>query len=272
MLGGCLLPPPPGALFEWSAVSPITVAADRPLKTVDVPWQHFLQGTTPAAEGCSAEACAADEPAWVAQCIEPRAAAFARATISRLHSTDHWHPRGFGWLAGRTATAVGDAAAATCSPRRLATLAAASVVHAMATQAEAEAEPSCGPARRATLEVAALTIDRERQSFGDFVANDMPAIFGSTLGAIFSLGTVTALSNMVHRVIELRFTIESANGEVLGLSARGAAGITIGSLKMTESGTPPPPELVSVAFAEALRQLDEALAAAAARHCRALAD
>jgi len=154
-----------------------------------------------------------------------------------------------------------------CSPRRLANLAVASIVRAMAMQGEAEAEPMCRPARRATVEVAALTVDHERQSFGDFVVHDMPAIFGSTLGAMLTLGTVTSLSTAVHRVVELRLTVESAEGELLELTARGAAGVSIGSLKMAESGTPPPPELVGVAFTEALRQLDELVAATAARAC-----
>jgi hypothetical protein len=270
LLGSCALPPPPGALFEWSAVSPISLDADRPLRTVDLHWENLLQGTPPAAGGCGAEVCSTDENVWVVRCIEPRAAAFAHATIGRLRSTGEWHAQSFAWLSGTTASMASDSTLAICSPRRLANLAAAGVVRAMAAQAAAEAERTCRPARRAVVEVAALTIDHERQSFGDFVGHDLPAVFGSTLGAIFTLGTVTSLSTAVHRVVELRFAVESAGGETLEFSARGAAGVSIGSLKMAESGTPPPPELVGVAFAEALRNLDDVSAAPAARDCPAV--
>lgn len=76
----------------------------------------------------------------------------------------------------------------------------------------------------------------------------MPALFGSTLGSFISLGTVTAMSNLVHRVVTLQVTIERDGASTVQLSARGAAGVGVGSLKMLEADTPLPRELVSIAF------------------------
>jgi hypothetical protein len=158
-----------------------------------------------------------------------------------------------------------------CSPSWLSTVAAASVLQAMVVSAGPPAHPGCADVRRSTLRVEVLVLDRTHQSLGDFIVHDMPAIFGSTLGSFASLGTVTAMSDLVHRVVDLTLTVERDGAAAVQLQARGAAGISLGSLKMLDDATPVPPELVSVAFVQALRQLDVALAAAAARHCPATA-
>lgn len=278
LLGGCALPPPPGAFFEWSVVRPIEFPADRPLVAIDVRWQDFLPGTTPVAGDCGLDACLADQPAWAERCVKPRAEQTAVATMARLVPPGTGVSPGLSMLA-RPAGAAARAGtvemmtasvAPACSPSWLSTAAAAAVVQAVVVHAGAAAPPDCG-VLRSTLGVAVLELDREQQSLGDFIVHDMPAIFGSTLGAFASLGTVTAMSDMVHRVVVLTLTVEREGAAPLQFSARGAAGISVGSLKMVERTTPAPPELVSVAFAEALRQLDAALAAHAARHCRASA-
>lgn len=274
LLGSCALPPPPGAFFEWSVVRPIEFPADRPLVAIDVRWQDFLPDTTPVAGDCGLDACLADQPAWAERCVKPRAEQTALATMARLVPARAGVPPGWSMLArpadvgefGLTTAPVAPA----CSPTWLSTAAAAAVVRAMVVQAGGAAPPDCG-VLRTTLGLAVLVLDRERQSLGDFIVHDMPAIFGSTLGAFASLGTVTALSDLVHRVVVLTLTVEREGAAPVQLSARGAAGISVGSLKMVENTTAAPPELVSVAFIEALRQLDAALAADAARHCRAAA-
>jgi hypothetical protein len=242
-------------------------------------WQDFLPGTVPVADDCGADACLADPQAWVERCVNPRAEQAARATKARLVMPGAEVPQGFSMLApavgaaggGGTVEVTAAPVVPTCGPPWLATAAAAGVVQALVVQAAAAQAPGCGAVRRATLGVEVLTLDRARQSLGDFIVHDMPAIFGSTLGAFASLGTVTAMSDLVHRVVVLTLTVEHDGAAPVRFSARGAAGIRVGSLKMIEHTTPPPPELVGVAFVEALRQLDAALAAHAARHCGAAA-
>ena len=192
-------------------------------------------------------------------------------------------PQGLSMRAPKAAAAGGAEAAAVevtaapvspaCGPSWLSTAAAAAVVQAMVVQAVTAAAEAldCGAVRRATLGVEVLALDRARQSLGDFMVHDLPAIFGSTLGAMASLGTVTAMSDLVHRVVVLTLTIEHDGAAPARISARGAAGVRVGSLKMIETTTPPPPELVGTAFVEALRQLDAALAAHLARQCAAAA-
>ncbi len=269
LLCGCALPPPPGAFFEWSVVRLIEFPADRPLGAIDVRWQDFLPGTTPVAGDCGLDACLADQPAWAERCVNPRAEHTAVATMARLVPPGGGQAQGLAMLAGAGALTPVPVTPA-CSPSWLSTAAAAAVVQAVLVQAGGAAPPDCG-VLRTTLGVAVLELDREKQSLGDFIVHDMPAIFGSTLGAFASLGTVTAMSDMVHRVVVLTLTVEREGAAPLPFSARGAAGLRVGSLKMAERTTPAPPELVSVAFAEALRQLDAALAAHTARHCRAAA-
>lgn len=261
VMSGCIALPPPGHFVEWSAVSPISVPADRPLTGVDAPWEHYvLPVTTSSAVGCGAAACNDDEPEWVTRCIEPHASAFARATISRLRSAGHWHPQSFAWLS-EVSPLPSDSR--TCSRVRLADLTVALVIHAMATQAGEEAEPICRPAAQGTVEVAATSTDVGMR--------DLPALFGTTLGAMLTLGMATPMSSFVNRVVDLQVTVASPGEESIALRARGAAGISVGSFKMFESDTRPPPELLGVAFTEALKQLDEAVAVAAARKCQAAA-
>lgn len=206
--------------------------------------------------------------------MRARAEAFGQAAIAQLKATGSWHPQGFARLlptnaAGVPALTPGLAA---CASRWRSATAAASMVQAMAAEAGKASTSVCLPARRVELRADVLEIDREKQSLGDFFVHDMPALFGSTLGSFISLGTVTAMSKLVHRVVTLQVTIERDGASTVQLSARGAAGIGVGSLMMLGADTPLPREPMSVAFLAALRNLDAALWPPAAPECRSPAD
>jgi hypothetical protein len=67
------------------------------------------------------------------------------------------------------------------------------------------------------------------------------------------------MKDMVHRVVTLDLTLQTKGSGPTRLAVRGAAGISLGSLKMLDAKTGVPPELVAVAFVAALGKLDSAM-------------
>jgi hypothetical protein len=268
--GGCSplivpLPPPPGALFLWSHVSVSDVPASRPLMPATATWDALLYGTPPGGADCDDAACRRDPLGWIAQCVQPRALAMAAEQARVLKARDQWHAQALATLATTALPAVVDTDA--CGGAWIHQQVAGSILRALGERARAEQAAAC-PARAAQVTFGLHEIDRGRESFGQWLRHDYPAVVGAAFVGILTGATVVPMGDVVSRIATLDLRLEDDQGNVTTIAVRGAASVKLGSIKAFERDTPLPPELAPVALVATLARADERLAAWVSAGCR----
>jgi hypothetical protein len=255
-LAGCL-PPPPGVFFERGHVEPARIAPERPLRAVAVAWDSLLPPLGAPDAACRLEACRAEPAAWLARCVEPRASASADAIVATLRERGRWHPETMAVLATLPPRAACDADA-------VVSLVAASV----GARAAAQAPPACG-LRAARVVPRVFEVDHSSIDTATLLSRDMPFFFVQYGIAVLTLGTATAMGDLLARVVVLDVELDdTVAARRVALTARGGAAVTFGTLGLMETRSRLPPALLPAALTEAFADLGARLRAIAEDGCR----
>lgn len=269
VLAACALPPPPGAFIDVAYVRPSDIPASRPLAEVQVSWEALLHDTAPV-PGCDVEACAPDPAAWFARCLEPRASDAARKARQQLLAAQRWHAAALASL--RAPPSAAGARPSGCDGQRLTQETAARVVHQVGALAAAEAAAACPALELRSVTFALNEIDRSRESFGEWLRHDYPAIVGASFVGMFTGAVAMPVGDTISRIATLKLDFAAATGEgtqpAWTLAARGGASVKIASGKVLQADAAPPPQLVPVALAAAIGGVDGELQSFAAAGCR----
>jgi hypothetical protein len=269
VLSACALPPP-GAFVEVAEVRASEIPVSRPVKEVPVAWDALLHGTAPV-QDCGPETCAPDPGAWLERCVEPRAMAMAAAARRQLLASHQWHASALASIrAPRPEVSLPPPGS--CDGNLLVQETAMRIVRAAGALAASDAVAACPALRLRALKFSLNEIDRSKESFSEWLRNDYPTVVGSTFAGIFTGAVLMPIGDIISRIakMELKFTVADGDNEqsMLTLDVRGSASLKLASGKVLERSRTPPPELVPVAFAAAIGELDRELQTFVEAGCR----
>ena len=148
------------------------------------------------------------------------------------------------------------------------------IVRAVGALAAHDAVAACPALQLREVKFSLNEIDRSKESFSEWLRNDYLDIVGSAFVGVFTGAVIMPIGDTISRIakVELKFTVTpGANVESrLALTVRGSASVKFASGKVLEQRTAPPPQLVPVAFAAAIGELDRELQSFVQAGCRSV--
>lgn len=269
LLSGCALPPP-GAFVEVAEVSASNVPGSRPLTEVPISWDALLHGTEPV-QRCELETCIQDPSAWLERCVEPRAMAMAVAVRRQLLASQQWHAPALASIRAPQPE-MSPLPPGSCAANPLVQETAVRIVRAVGALAANEAVAGCPALYLREVTFSLNEIDRSKESFSEWLRNDYLSIVGSAFVGVFTGAVIMPIGDTISRVAKMELKFNATAGDnvdsILALDVRGSASVKFASGKVLEQRTPPPPQLVPVAFAAAVGELDRELQTFVRAGCR----